>query len=125
MIDWKEVSRDIMALGGLPFYFIVIVRAIVGESYSFIMQLVIAFAISFALSKIVKSNQHVARGFILLFFISLFYKEIIFTVGAAILWIGMIFSLRNLKIKNEEIIKGVVFGIISAAISYYLTPLLI
>lgn len=124
--NWKkEVARDIIALGSIPFYFLVIARATVGMYLAFVYQLAIALPVLIVLSFLIKkSNQYIARGFIVVFFTSLFYKSPLYTVFAFLTWAGMIISLRYLKSKNKEVIKGVVVGIISTLISYYLVLLI-
>jgi len=125
--NWKkEIARDLLALGGIPFYFIVIIRAIIGEFTPFVYQLVIALIILFILSRMFKnSNQYIARALALVVFTSLFYKEMLYTTFASLLWISMIASLVYLKVKSNKIVKGVLFGIISSIVGYYLTLLLI
>lgn len=122
MVNWKEIARDILALGSIPFYFIVIVRAIVGDYAPFIYQLVFALLALFLLCEMnKKANQHIARGLILAVFTSLFYKDTIYTVFAFALLIAMIFSLHYLKTDKKEILNGLIFGAISSAVSYYAT----
>ena len=122
MIKWRGIARDTLALGSIPFYSIVIIRAIIGKYLPFIYQLSIAFIILFIFSKLLKnSNQHIARGLILAVFTSVFYKEIIFTIFAAILFFAMIVSLFYLKVKRNELLKGIISGIVSTAVSYQAT----
>ncbi len=125
--NWKkEIARDLLALGGIPFYFIVVIRAIIGKYSPFVYQLVLALAVLVILSLIFKNfNQQIARGLILVFFTSLFYNDMLFTIFAFLLWLFMIYSLFYLKIKNNEIVKGLLFGVIGITTGYYLTPFLI
>ena len=62
---WKtEIARDLIALGSIPLYLIVIVRAIIGEYLPFVYQLSIALLLLIILSSIAKNfNQHIARAF--------------------------------------------------------------
>ncbi|MBS3102653.1 hypothetical protein J4458_04350 [Candidatus Woesearchaeota archaeon] len=122
--NWKKgIARDVMALGSIPFYFIVIIRAIIGKYAIFVYQLLIAAIILFLLMKIFrKSNAHIARGLILVVFTSLFYRDNLYTTFAFLLWIFMLISGFYIKIKKNEIIKGVLFGVIAASTSYYLSP---
>lgn len=123
--NWKkEIARDIIALGSIPFYFIVMIRAIVGKYLPFVYHLGIALLVLIILSKI-KSNQHIARGLALVVFTSFFYKATLYTIFAALLWIAMVFSLVYLKVKNKEIAMGIIFGITSVVISYFLTSLIV
>ena len=90
--NWKqELARDSMAFVSILFYFIVIIRAIVGKFMPFVYQLLIALAILIILSFIIKkANRHIAMAFILVVFTSLFYQDNLFTVFAVLLWIFMI-----------------------------------
>lgn len=122
----EEVARDLIALGGLPFYLLVLVRATIGSYHTFLSQVVIALPVLFLLSKFVKnSNLHIARGFILVVFTSIFYEAVSFTIFTVLVWVLMIFSLISLKVDAKEIIKGVALGIVSVVVSYSLTLLII
>lgn len=123
--NWKkEIARDTIALGSIPFYSIVIIRAVIGRYSPFVYQLLIALAIIFVLSKLKNANQHIARGLVLVVFSSLFYKDRLYTVFVSLLWIGMIFSSLYLKVNGREIANGAIYGIVSTAISYYAVSLL-
>lgn len=122
--EWKkEIARDCIALGSIPFYFIVIIRAIVGEYMPFVYQLLLALAVLFGLGYLVKGDVYVARVFIIWVFTSLFYKHNLYTVFAFLLWVLVIVSSRYLKTKKNVIIKGVVLGMVSSLVAYYLIGL--
>ncbi len=125
--NWKNtLARDTMVLGGLPFYFIVAVRAVIGQFAPFVTQLVIALIVILILSRMIKnSDQYIARALVLVVFTSIFYKDSFFTVFASLLWLMMIISALYLKVKSSEISKGIFIGIIAAIISHYLTPVII
>lgn len=124
--NWKkEVARDTLALGSIPFYFIVMIRAIIGEYMPFVYHLGIAFLILIFLDRVSKNfNKYIARGLVLVIFTSFFYQAETFTIFAVLLWISMIFSLVYLKTKYKEIVTGIIFGFISSAVSYYLVSLI-
>jgi len=126
MVGWKkEIARDSLALGSILFYAIVIIRAIVGEYLPFVYQLVIAIIVLFLLSRVIKGDQYLARGIILFVFTSLFYNDKMFTIFAFTLLVILIVSLNYLKVKRNVILNGLLLGIISTVIGYYLSPLLI
>ena len=119
-MNWKkEVARDCIALGSIPFYIIVLIRAIIGEYAIFVYQLLIAFLILFGLSRIIKYDVYVARVFILFLFTSLFYEVLLYTSFAFLLWILVIASSWYLKVKKELLFKGIVFGLLVGLVSYY------
>ncbi len=119
-MNWKkEVARDCIALGSIPFYIIVLIRAIIGEYAIFVYQLLIAFLILFGLSRLIKYDVYVARVFILFLFTSLFYEVLLYTSFAFLLWILVIASSWYLKVKKELLFKGIVFGLLVGLVSYY------
>ena len=121
--NWKyEIARDSMAFGSILFYFIVIIRAVIGKYMPFVYQLLIAAVVLTILSFIIKNaNHHIARAFVILVFVSLFYKDALFTVFAALVWIFMIGSAFYIKENKKSIYNGIVLGIIAALVSYYLS----
>lgn len=121
--DWKkEIARDLMAFGSIPFYFIVLIRSLIGEYLIFVYQLLIAIIILIISSYIIKdTNHHIARAFVIVVFTSIFYNDIPYTIFAALLWITMIAATFYMKLEKKSIYKGIVLGIIATVISYYLS----
>jgi hypothetical protein len=98
----------------------------IGQYMIFVYQLLIAAIILYLISIFFKdSNSHIARALIIVLFTSIFYKELLFTVFAFLLWIIMIYAAYFIKIDKNEITKGLVFGIIAATLSYYLSPIIL
>jgi hypothetical protein len=120
--SWKyEIARDAMAFGSILFYFIVIIRAIIGKYMPFVYQLLIAWAVLVLISLVIKNaNHHIARAFVLLVFVSLFYNENLFTFFAILLWLFMLGAAFYMKEKKEAIIKGIIIGVFAAVVGYYL-----
>ena len=125
--NWKkEIARDAIAFGSILFYFIVIIRAIIGKHMPFVYQVVAALLILTVLSFIIKnSNQHIARAVPLVIFTSLFYNDNLFTLFAVLLFVVMIISAFYIKEKKEAIVKGISLGLFAALAAYYLSYALI
>ncbi len=123
--NWKkEVARDTLALGSIPFYFLVVVRAVIGKYAVFVYQVLIAIIVLFILSKLIKnSNLHIARGLVLFVFTSLFYNDLFYTSFVALVFLIMLVASAYLKEEKAKIAKGVLLGIITSLISYYLAML--
>ena len=67
MANWsKEVARDLIAFGSLPFYLVVVVRAVIGEHQLFFSLTVIALILLTFVSFFVEANMHIARGLLCL-----------------------------------------------------------
>ncbi len=123
--DWKkEVARDLIALGSIPFYLIVIIRAIIGEHAIFVYQMLIALIVLTGLGFVVKADVYVARSFVICVFTSLFYNHSLFTIFAFILWVLLLVSAYCMDVKRNVIIKGIILGIVSSGIAYYLVALI-
>ena len=124
--NWKyEIARDSMAFGSILFYLIVLVRSTIGEYLIFVYQLSIAITILILSSFIVKNaNHHLARAFVLVVFTSLFYKDVSFTIFAALVWVFMIGSAFYIKESKKSIYNGIILGVIAALVGYYLSLLI-
>jgi len=121
--DWlRELARDLVAFGSIPFYIIVIARSTIGNHQLFVYQTIIALILLTAISIFVKGNMHIARGFVLFGFTSLFYYDLIFALFAFMLWLATLVSLFYLKKKTSMILKGVAIGVVCFATAYYVTP---
>ena len=121
----QEIASDSMAFGSILFYFIVIIRSVIGKYMPFVYQLLIALAILIVLSFVIKkANHHIARAIPLVIFTSLFYQENLFTVFAALLLVFMLGAAIYIKEKKEAVVKGIVLGLIASLASYYLSGFL-
>ena len=123
-MDWKrQTARDIVALGSIPFYALVLIRVLVGEKlhpfYALTYQLLLAAAIILLISFAVKkANSYASRSFALLVFTSLNYMDLYYTIFASLLWMLLLFSLNGLKEKKSDIVKGIIVGAFASAASY-------
>ena len=116
----KEFARDLVALGSIPFYLLVVARSVIGNYYSFVYQMVIGAIAVFALYFLIKdSSMHIARSLVVVVFTSLFYKEAIFTIFASIVWVFLVFAAYYVKRKMGYVIRGIIIGILSSLIGYY------
>jgi hypothetical protein len=121
MKKWlKEIARDLLALGSTPFYFLVVVRAVIGKYNIFVYQMLIAAIAIFILYFIIKnSNMHVSRSFAAVVFTSIFYKDIVYIVFASIIWILLLVSAYYIKKNIGSVVRGIIIGIIGSLIGYY------
>ena len=116
----KEFARDLVALGSIPFYLLVVARSIIGNYYSFVYQMIIAAIAVFVLYFLIKdSSLHIARSLVIVVFTSLFYKEAIFTAFAALVWVLLVIADYYIKRKIGYVIRGIIIGILSSLIGYY------
>jgi hypothetical protein len=120
-INWlKETARDIISLGSLPFFVLVLVRLFINPDIHYISQVVLAGIVFFLFMLLFKPNMYSGLGFILLVFVSLYYNDLKFGIFSGLLYLCLIASLIYLKTEKGAIVKGVLFGALSTAISYFL-----
>src|SRR3989344_2262411 len=111
----KEFARDLVALGSIPFYLLVVARSIIGSHYSFVYQMAIAAIAVFILYFLIKdSSMHIARSLVIVVFTSMFYKEAIFTAFAALVWVLLVIADYYIKRKIGYVIRGIIIGILSS-----------
>ncbi|MBU4069999.1 MAG: hypothetical protein KJ646_03370 [Nanoarchaeota archaeon] len=120
----KETARDIIALGGVPFFILVLVRVAILSKPDFLLQFLLAGVIFLLINFLVKTNLYSGLGLIILIFTSLYYNDLKFSIFASLVYVGLISSLVYLKSNKKEIIKGVLLGVLSSAISYYLVKVI-
>jgi hypothetical protein len=119
----KELARDLIALGGIPFLILTIVRVSAPFTY-YPLQFIISSALFFILKAIFKADLRAGIGFILVTFISLYYHKTLFTIFALLVYAGMIVSLFYLKRGRSQILKGILLGGISTGIGYVIVRLI-
>jgi len=116
----KETARDLFAFGSVPFYFLVVIRAIIGKYNVFVYQMIITAIVILILYFIIKdSNLHIARAFAIIVFTSIFYKAMLYTFFAALVWIVLLVSAYYLKRKIGSILRGIIIGLLGSLIGYY------
>jgi hypothetical protein len=118
----EELARDLIAFGSIPFLILTVVRVSVPFTY-YPMQFMISSALFFILKVIFKADLRAGIGFILLTFVSLFYRNALFTVFASLVYAGIIISLFYLKRDRRQILKGILLGGISTGIGYVIVRL--
>lgn len=115
----KELARDLIAMGSIPFLALTVVRVSAMSPY-YPSQFLISSGLFFVFKLIFKAEMRAGIGFILLVFTSLFYQNWLFAVFALIVYAGIIISLFYLGKDKKDVVKGVIFGFLSSGIGYVL-----
>jgi len=119
--NWfKKFARDFVALGSPVFFVLVLARVSMLSKPYYLSQFIIAGVIFFLLMILFKSDLYSGLGFVVLVFTSLYYNDLKFSIVAILIYFGLIASLIYLKTEKNKVIKGILFGAIGTAISYYL-----
>ena len=116
----RETSRDLLALGSIPFYFLVVARSIIGNYPVFVYQTLIAAIAIFILWFLIKdASMHVARALVIVVFTSLFYNEVVYTAFASLVWIAMLMAAYFLKRSMSFVLRGIIMGFLASIVGYY------
>lgn len=115
----KEVARDLIAIGGVPFFVIVLLRIWILDTPAYLAQLFIAGSLFLFFTFIFRNSIYSGLSLIALFFTSLVYEESRYTILGGVAYVILIGSLFYLKKDWKKILLGILFGAISAGISYY------
>jgi len=116
---FRESIRDLVSLGGIPFFLLVIIRVSINPDFHYILQFVVAGILFFIMRFLFKSEIHSGLALILLIFIGNYYGDLKFMIFATLMYFLLIVSMFYLKKNNKEILKGILFGGISSIISYF------
>lgn len=119
----NELARDLIALGGIPFLILTIVRVSVIKPY-YPMQFIISSVVFFILKAVFGGTLRAGIGLILVVFTSLFYNSLLFATFASLVYIGLVISLFYLKEDKMKILKGVLLGGISTGAGYFIVRLI-
>ncbi len=118
-----ELARDFIAFGSIPFLVLTIARVSVMTLY-YPMQFIVSSVLFFVIKAAAGGSLHAGLGVILLGFTSLYYESLLFAFFALLVYAGLIASLFYLKNERKNILKGILFGIISAAAGYLIVRLI-
>ena len=124
LFDLKEASRDLMALGSIPFLILVLIRIWIADNYLQFFQIIFAVALVLLFSLIFKKNDNYSAIMIILaIFTSIFYKEFEYTIFVIIIGLLAFFGMyKYLGRRNVwyGALCGGIFSLIIYLVSIYL-----
>ncbi|MEA3248224.1 MAG: hypothetical protein U9Q73_00805 [Nanoarchaeota archaeon] len=116
----KESARDLISLGSIPFFLLVLARVYLLNIPKYFNQFVFSGTIFLILFFIFKLNLYSGMGLIVLVFTSLFYSEMIFFIFGSIAYILVIVSLIYLKHDTKKVFLGILAGVVGIGAGYLL-----
>lgn len=120
----KESARDFIALGSIPFFILVLARVSMVNNPVYLSQFILAGIVFLALTLIFKSDIYSGLALVVVVFTIIFYGDLGFAIFAVLAYFLIIASLFYLKIERKNIFKGIFFGAIATAISYFLVQII-
>jgi len=120
--DWKkEGARDFLAIGSWVFFIIIVARLGIGPYFPEVWQYLTAGVVLAVLLFVFKdADGYAARGTVLAILTSLFYNDKGFAIFAAVAFFFLSLSIWYLGKKCRHIIYGVLLGLASTGVGYYL-----
>ncbi len=119
----KELSRDLIALGGVPFVALVLARITILQDWVYFSKILIAVILFILVVVFAKFNLHSGLAIIVLIFLSIHYNHLPFSIFASVVCLLMLASLIYLKIDRWKVFWGVIFGAVASLISWILVNL--
>lgn len=120
----KETARDIIALGSPVFFILVIARIFLLSNFAYLSEFIISGILFIPLMYFLKANIYSGLGLIVLIFTGIYYDNLNFAIFAAFIYILLVVSLICLKEDKTKVIKGIILGLVSAGVGYYLVKLI-
>ncbi|MCK5149850.1 hypothetical protein KAJ87_02900 [Candidatus Pacearchaeota archaeon] len=97
-----------------------LVRVWILDTPVYFSQFAIAGSLFLILTFILKNNLYSGLALMMLFFTALVYSEIRYTIFGSLVYVGLVGSLFYLNYEKKKILLGILFGIITTAIGYFL-----
>jgi len=117
-INKKEIARDFMALGGIPFLILILVRIITAGNFKTLFHIIFAVLLLLLASlKLKDINYHSAIFTVLVIFTSIFYMKIVYTIFVFLILIIGLYGMKK-YLKKEKTYMSMIIGIICSIISY-------
>ena len=119
--NWKnELARDLIALGSIPFFLLVLVRIHLLNNPAYLNQFIFSGITFLVLFFIFRLNLYSGLGLIALFFTSMHYADVAFTVFGSIIYLSIIASLFYLKHDMKKVFLGILAGMAGIGVGYVL-----
>ena len=114
----SEAARDIVALGGVPFFVLVLVRVWLLDNVTYFSQFVVAGVVFGLVFFMLKQNVHAGLALILLVFTSLYYEEFLYSAFGGVAYLLLLGALIYMKKDWRKVLLGIVVGGISVGVSF-------
>jgi hypothetical protein len=108
----KELARDFVALGGIPFFILVLIRVWILDQPKYFSQFLISGILIFGLFFVFRKKFNLSSGLALIVYIftAIHYADLIYWTFVGIVYLFLLGSLVYLKKNKKEIIYGTVLG---------------
>lgn len=120
--DWKSESvRDVVSLGSIPFFFLVLVRLWLLDNPAFLAQFVLSGVLFGLFAYFFGGEIKAGLAFIASLFTAMYYADLRYSVFIAIVYIFILYGLFYLGREKKAIFFGFVFALISSYVGNILS----
>jgi hypothetical protein len=118
----REVQRDVLALGGVVFYLLVLGRALVGPFWDLVVQLlVVGVGLLVALPLLRGTTDlYLTRAMVVAVLVTRHYGDVVFGVFAAVAFVSMVVFAFRLDRPRAAIARGLALGAVLSVGAYAL-----
>ena len=114
----KTAARDIVAIGGVPFFILVLVRVYLLNNPVYFSQFVVSGIVFLGTWFLFKQNIYAGLGLIVLVFTSMYYGNNTFIIFGVVAYVFLLGGLFYLKEGIKKIFLGIVLGALGVGVSY-------
>jgi len=114
----KVAARDIVALGSIPFFILVLARVYLLNNPEYFGQFIIAGVVFLGIFFLLKQNIYSGLGLIVLVFTSIYYSALIYTIFGMVAYVLLLAGLFYLKEDVKKILWGIFIGAIGIGVSF-------
>ena len=117
----REIQRDLMALGSVVFYLLVLGRALVGPYWDLaIPLLVVGVALLAVHPSLKRTDLYLTRSLIVAVLVTRHYGDLVFGLFAAVAFVLMVLSAPGLGRSRSIIVRGLALGVVASAVAFAL-----
>jgi hypothetical protein len=114
----REVQRDLMALGSVIFYLLVLGRALVGPFWDLAIPLLVVGVALLAVQPFLKeADLYLTRALILAVLVTRHYGDVVFGLFAGAAFVLMVLSALALGRSRSSIAQGLVVGVVGSGVA--------
>jgi len=115
----KRYARDIVALGSVPFFTLVLARVWILKNPMYLSQFMMGGIIVLLFSYIFKFNSYTGISIVIGFFLTVYYDDFLFEVFAAVALCVLLLSALYLEKNKKQVLGGALLGVAATAISFF------
>lgn len=117
----REVQRDLMALGSVVFYLLVLGRALVGPYWDLATPLLVVGVALLAIhARLNGADLYLTRALIVAVLVTRHYSDVVFGLFAAAAFVLMVLSATNLGRSRSSIVQGLALGVVASGAAFAL-----